>query len=141
MLWEEVSRMEKKNVVLKEKIGKAKAKSDAVLIMAGLLLANTGVAYATDIWTQGSSAAQDIYKKVVGISTPIAAASLVLLWIFRLFTHNQQNIDKSRTISKGIGITWLLINGLGYILVYAKAILGSGGAVNFGMLFMPYLNG
>lgn len=131
--------MNMKSLALTEKMEEAKTKLDTAIITGMLLLANTGFAFATDMWSQGETAAKDVYKKVVSISTPIAAASLVILWIFRMCTHNQQNIDKSRSVSKMLIITWILINALGYALVYAKSAIGTGGEVDFGMI-MPYFN-
>lgn len=115
--------VKRKNLFM-EKVKKSqmelKAKIDGFAVMVLVFLANIGPAYAeeTDMWTQGGTAAKDVYTQVVKISTPIAAASLVLLYLFRLFTHSEQNITKSRTVSKAIA--WVVINGLGYFLVYEK---------------------
>lgn len=102
-----------------------------------LLWVNVIPAHAADIWSQGKTAAEDIYQNCLKIATPIALASFVVLKIFSLFSHNPRKLDESRELSKKIISTYALIIGAGYLFTYAQKLVGEGGVMTFSLINFP----
>jgi len=110
---------------------KLKMAFQSVAFCLGMVSLTLGNAYANDVFKQGKSAFESVYKDIVGISTPIAAAGIGIALSIAMLHQNPKAIDEARDRAKKIGITWIVLNGLGYILVYVRDLLGSGGQISF----------
>lgn len=104
------------------------------LITAALLLSiavmfclPTSAAPATPtVWEQAKTIMQDIYSKILGISTiaGIVAASVALLLMN--FSKNDRTVGESRAWLKRIIVSWTILNGLGFIMSYITPFFVGG---------------
>lgn len=115
---------------MKQKKGKTRAGSAMWTLAFGLLMAAAVVgatsvtAYADSQLAQDTSgAAQEIFKDIRAVATPIAAVSVAASLVVSFFSHNQRTVDMSRQIAKGAFITWCVIMILGSIFAYGKDII------------------
>lgn len=95
-------------------------------MMAGALLCSSAMVLAdevgtsTNVFDQGKTVVSGIYKDVVGISSAVAVTAIVVALLASMFSHNQKTIDTLRSTAKGVAITWLVINGIGFIVAYVE---------------------
>ena len=73
--------------------------------------------HAADIWGQKRTPAEEFYREFAKIATPVAIASIAVLKIFSLFTHNPRKLAEIRELGKKIVIAYFLLVGGGYFLV------------------------
>ena len=78
------------------------------------------------IWDQAKIILQDIYNKILGISTiaGIVAASIALLLMN--FSKNDRTVGESRAWLKRIVVSWAILNGLGFIMSYITPFFVGG---------------
>ena len=72
-------------------------------------------AYAEDMWEVANRIIVDVYNKIAGISTVLAALMTM--------SNNQQKVDQSVDWLKRIWIAWAIINGIGAFLAYVRPLL------------------
>jgi uncharacterized membrane protein YozB (DUF420 family) len=86
----------------------------------------TNQVLATDMWTKAESIMKDVYGEILGISTiaAIITASVALLLIN--FSKSGKTVDESRAWLKRIAISWVILNGLGFILAYVTPFFSDG---------------
>ncbi len=98
-----------------------------VLCMTILFCLPASAAPATPtIWDQAKIIMQDIYNKILGISTiaGIVAASIALLLMN--FSKNDRTVGESRAWLKRIIVSWAILNGLGFIMSYITPFFVGG---------------
>ena len=78
-------------------------------------------ATGTTIWTKASEIMQDVYTQILSIST-IAAIALLLM----NFSRSGRTVDESRAWLKRIIISWIILNGLGFIMAYITPFFQGG---------------
>lgn len=78
------------------------------------------------IWDKARTIMQDVYNKILGISTiaGIVAASIALLLMN--FSKNERTVGESRAWLKRIIVSWALLNGLGFIMSYITPFFADG---------------
>ena len=78
------------------------------------------------IWDQAKIIMQDVYNKILGISTiaGIVAASIALLLMN--FSKNDRTVGESRAWLKRIVVSWAILNGLGFIMSYITPFFVGG---------------
>lgn len=78
------------------------------------------------VWEQAKTIMQDIYSKILGISTiaGIVAASVALLLMN--FSKNDRTVGESRSWLKRIIVSWVILNGLGFIMSYITPFFVGG---------------
>lgn len=59
---------------------------------------------------------KEVYGLVVAFSTVAAVTIVVIALLTRMLSRNQRSIDAATQWIKNVAITWLLIQGIGYIL-------------------------
>ena len=102
----------------------------AVLMMSMLTVtcfaAGTGTGGGTDMWTKATEIMQDVYGKVVGISTIAAVVTAAIALLLMNFSKNGKTVDESRAWLKRIIISWAILNGLGFIMAYVSPLMAGG---------------
>lgn len=87
-----------------------------------ILLMTTHV-FAEDMWEAADRIIVDVYNKIAGISTVLAALMTTVCVVGMKMSNNQQKVDQSMDWLKRIWIAWAIINGIGAILAYVRPLL------------------
>lgn len=96
----------------------------AVILAIVFTLCYTAPAYAIDdMWTLANKIIVDVYNKIAGISTVLAALMTTVCVVGMKLSNNQQKVDQSVDWLKRIWISWAIINGIGAFLAYVKPLL------------------
>lgn len=85
-----------------------------------------GAVAGNDIWTQAAAIMQDVYSKIVGISTIAAVVAVAVALLLRNFSKNGRVVEESTTWIKNIAIGWAIINALGWIMNYVSGLFAGG---------------
>ena len=89
-----------------------------------LLFSFTMTALAVDdMWTVANRIIIDIYNKIAGLSTVLAALMTTVAVIGMKLSNNQQKVDQSVDWLKRIWVAWAIINGIGAFLAYVRPLL------------------
>ena len=111
----------------KEKLMKTKVKkmlTRVVLISLYIMVMLTINAFAVDdMWTVANRIIVDVYNKIAGISTVLAALMTTVCVVGMKLSNNQQKVDQSVDWLKRIWIAWAIINGIGAFLAYVRPLL------------------
>ena len=85
-----------------------------------------GEAAATDMWSQAETIMKDVYGKILGISTIAAIVTASVALLLMNFSKSGKTVDESRAWLKRIAISWVVLNGLGFILSYVTPFFSGG---------------
>ena len=85
-----------------------------------------GEAAATDMWSQAETIMKDVYGKILGISTIAAIVTASVALLLMNFSKSGKTVDESRAWLKRIAISWVALNGLGFILAYVTPFFSGG---------------
>lgn len=98
----------------------------AFLLVTMAAMSTQPVFAATDVWTKATEIMKDVYNQVLLISTiaGIVTASVALLMMN--FSRSGKTVDESRAWLKRICITWVILNGLGFIMAYVTPFFSDG---------------
>ena len=83
-------------------------------------------AYATTIWDKASEIMNDVYTKLLGISTIAAIVTGAVALLMMNFSRSGRTVDESRSWLKRIVITWIILNSLGFIMAYVTPLFAGG---------------
>ena len=97
-----------------------------VTTAGGLALSTVSAFAADDIWTKFSSLMQDVYGKILGVSTIIAVTATAVALVVRMVSRNQRAVDEATTWLKRIVVTWVILNTLGFIVAYIQPLVEGG---------------
>ena len=86
----------------------------------------TNQVLATDMWTKAESIMKDVYGKILGISTIAAIVTASVALLLMNFSKSGKTVDESRAWLKRIAISWVILNGLGFILAYVTPFFSDG---------------
>ena len=86
----------------------------------------TNQALASDMWTKADTILKDIYGKILGISTIAAIVTASVALLLMNFSKSGRTVDESRAWLKRIAISWVILNGLGFILAYITPFFSDG---------------
>ena len=75
-----------------------------------------------DMWTVANRIIIDVYNKIAGISTVLAALMTTVCVVGMKLSNNQQKVDQSVDWLKRIWIAWAIINGIGAFLAYVRPL-------------------
>lgn len=89
-----------------------------MLLVFVFILTTTNVYAATDIWAKGKEVIIDIYNKIVGISTVLAALMSAIAVIGAKLSNNQHKVDQAWDWLRRIWVAWAIINGIGAFIAY-----------------------
>ena len=97
----------------------------------------TSQVLASDMWGKATDIMQDVYGKILGISTIAAIVTASVALLLMNFSKSGKTVDESRAWLKRIAISWVALNGLGFILAYVTPFFSDGKCdiVNIGLHF------
>lgn len=81
---------------------------------------------APDIWSKANEIMRDVYGKLLGISTIAAIVTASVALLLMNFSKSGKTVDESRAWLKRIAISWVVLNGLGFILAYVTPFFSDG---------------
>lgn len=81
---------------------------------------------ATDVWTKASEIMKDVYNQIVLISTIAAIVTASVALLMMNFSRSGRTVDESRAWLKRICISWVILNGLGFIMAYITPFFADG---------------
>ena len=88
-----------------------------------IILLTAQVFAVEDMWTVANRIIVDVYNKIAGISTVLAALMTTVCVVGMKLSNNQQKVDQSVDWRKRIWIAWAIINGIGAFLAYVRPLL------------------
>lgn len=83
-------------------------------------------AAAATIWEKASEIMQDVYSQILAISTIAAIVTASVALLMMNFSRSGRTVDESRSWLKRIVITWVILNGLGFIMAYVTPFFSGG---------------
>lgn len=83
-----------------------------------------------DMWAVANRIIVDVYNKIAGISTVLAALMTTVCVVGMKLSNNQQKVDQSVDWLKRIWIAWAIINGIGAFLAYVRPLLSGLNVIN-----------
>lgn len=92
----------------------------AALLAAVIILTGVTAYAAGDMWDLASTLIKDVYSKILGISTVLAALMSSVAVVGAKLAGNQQKSDKSWDWLKRIWVAWAIINGIGGFVTFIK---------------------
>ncbi len=102
-------------------------------LMLSLLLCYTQPVFAENtatttitIWDKAKEIMKDVYNQIVLISTIAAVVTASVALLMMNFSKSGKTVDESRSWLKRIAITWVIINGLGFIMAYITPFFAGG---------------
>lgn len=98
----------------------------AIAVAAALLFSLHPVLAADTIWDRFSTIMQDVYGKLVGISTMVGVTAAAVALLVRMISRNQRAVDEATSWLKRIVVTWLILNTLGFIVAYLQPLISGG---------------
>lgn len=83
--------------------------------------------YATsNVWTKANEIMKDVYTQILAISTIAAIVTASVALLLMNFSKSGRTVDESRAWLKRIIITWVILNGLGFIMAYVTPFFSGG---------------
>lgn len=81
---------------------------------------------ATDVWTKANEIMKDVYNQILLISTIAAIVTASVALLLMNFSRSGRTVDESRAWLKRIVVTWVILNGLGFIMAYVSPFFTDG---------------
>lgn len=69
---------------------------------------------------------QDVYTQILTISTIAAIVTASVALLMMNFSRSGRTVEESRAWLKRIIITWVILNGLGFIMAYITPFFSGG---------------
>jgi len=80
----------------------------------------------TNMWEKANEIMKDVYKQILLISTIAAIVTAAVALLLMNFSKSGKTVDESRSWLKRIIITWVILNGLGFIMSYITPFFTGG---------------
>ena len=81
---------------------------------------------ATNMWEKANEIMKDVYTQILLISTIAAIVTAAVALLLMNFSKCGKTVDESRAWLKRIIITWVILNGLGFIMAYITPFFTGG---------------
>ena len=81
---------------------------------------------APTVWEKAKTIMQDVYNQILLISTIAAVVTASVALLLMNFSKSGKTVDESRSWLKRIIITWVILNGLGFIMSYVAPFFTDG---------------
>jgi hypothetical protein len=78
-----------------------------------------------DIWTVANTIIVDVYNKIAGISTVLAALMSAVAVLGAKLSNNQHKVDQAWDWLRRIWVAWAVINGIGAFISYVRPLFSS----------------
>lgn len=111
---------------LRPSLNPAKAMYMLFLIVTMSMMLVQPAFAATDVWTKASEIMKDVYNQILLISTIAAIVTAAVALLLMNFSRSGRTVDESRAWVKRIAITWVILNGLGFIMAYLTPFFSDG---------------
>ena len=95
-------------------------------IAAYMIALNAQPVLAADMWSQAETIMKDVYGKILGISTIAAIVTASVALLLMNFSKSGRTVDESRAWLKRIAVSWVILNGLGFIMAYGSPFFADG---------------
>ena len=69
---------------------------------------------------------KDVYQQILLISTIAAIVTASVALLMMNFSRSGRTVEESRAWLKRIAITWVILNGLGFIMAYVTPFFSGG---------------
>ena len=102
-----------------------------ILYMAFLTLIMTAMftqpaLAAPTVWEKATEIILDVDNQVLLLSTIAAVVTASVALLLMNFSRSGRTVDESRAWLKRIAITWVILNGLGFIMAYITPFFTDG---------------
>ena len=97
-----------------------------MFLVATMFVMFTQPVYATTVWDKASEIMKDVYNQILLISTIAAIVTASVALLMMNFSKSGRTVDESRAWLKRIVITWVILNGLGFIMAYVTPFFADG---------------
>ncbi|HML33414.1 fimbrial protein [Sporomusa sphaeroides] len=111
---------------LRLSVNPAKAMYTLFLVVTMAMMFAQPAFAATDVWTKASEIMKDVYNQILLISTIAAIVTASVALLMMNFSRSGRTVDESRAWLKRIIITWVVLNGLGFIMAYVTPFFADG---------------
>lgn len=111
---------------LRLSVNPAKAMYTLFLVVTMAMMFVQPAFAATDVWTKASEIMKDVYNQILLISTIAAIVTASVALLMMNFSRSGRTVDESRAWLKRIIITWVVLNGLGFIMAYVTPFFADG---------------
>ena len=81
---------------------------------------------ATTMWDKAQEIMKDVYNQILLISTIAGIVTAAVALLLMNFSKSGKTVDESRSWLKRIIITWVILNGLGFIMAYVTPFFVGG---------------
>ena len=82
--------------------------------------------FAVTMWEKAQEIMKDVYNQILLISTIAAIVTAAVALLLMNFSKSGKTVDESRSWLKRIIITWVILNGLGFIMAYVTPFFTGG---------------
>lgn len=97
-----------------------------LLLFMSMMFCQPVFAAGTDVWTKANNIMKDVYNQILLISTIAAIVTASTALLLMNFSRSGKTVDESRAWLKRICITWVILNGLGFIMAYVTPFFSDG---------------
>ena len=81
---------------------------------------------APTVWDKAREILQDVYNQILLISTIAAVVTAAVALLLMNFSKNGKTVDESRQWLTRIIISWVILNGLGFIMAWLVPFFADG---------------
>ena len=86
---------------------------------------NAGAAGVT-VWQKAEEIMKDVYNHILAISTIAGIVTAAIALLMLNFSKSDRTVTESRAWLKRIIVTWVILNGLGFIMAYITPFFADG---------------
>lgn len=97
-----------------------------LMVCMSLIFCQPAFAAGTDMWDKATEIMKDVYNQILLISTIAAIVTASVALLLMNFSKSGKTVDESRAWLKRIIITWVILNGLGFIMSYVTPFFTDG---------------
>ena len=98
----------------------------AIFIMLTMTALFSQPVNAATMWEKATEIMKDVYSQILLISTIAAIVTAAVALLLMNFSKSGKTVDESRSWLKRIIITWVILNGLGFIMAYVTPFFTGG---------------
>lgn len=97
-----------------------------LVLSLSMMFCQPAFAAGTDMWSKANEIMRDVYNQILLISTIAAIVTAAVALLLMNFSKSGKTVDESRAWLKRIIITWVILNGLGFIMAYITPFFSGG---------------
>lgn len=83
-------------------------------------------AAAVTVWQKAEEIMKDVYNHILAISTIAGIVTAAIALLMLNFSKSDRTVTESRAWLKRIIVTWVILNGLGFIMAYITPFFADG---------------